>query len=121
MSADPFQKEMEEIQMLKDKYSETLQLLSNLQRKAFKEALSQCTAQFNLTGWGLAQISVPDESKISNIKIKEIPLKQDLLILMIKKGERMELVHGDTLLNRGDSLICIGTDKGILDFKEQVK
>jgi DNA gyrase/topoisomerase IV subunit A len=121
LSADQYQNELEEIHLLKDKYSEILQSLSNLQRKAFKEALSQCTAQFNRTGWGLAQINIPDESKISNIKIKEIPLKQDILILMIKKGERMELVHGDTLLERGDSLICIGTEKGILDFKERLK
>lgn len=121
LSADQYQNELKEIILLKDKYSETLQSLSNLQRKAFKEALSQCTAQFNRTGWGLAQINITSESKVSNIKIKEIPLQQDILILMIKKGERMELVHGDTLLERGDSLICIGTEKGILDIKEWLK
>ena len=118
-SLDPslFQQELEEIQTLKDKYSQALQELSILQRKALKEALSECTNQFNRTGWGLLQIAVPENTKYSQKKIKELPLSQNILVLMVKKENRMELAHGNTVLEVGDFLICIGNEKGLADLK----
>lgn len=112
-----FQQELEVIQSLKDKYSQALQELSVIQRKALKEALSECTDQFNRTGWGLLQIPVPENTKYAQKKIKELPLRQNILVLMVKKENRMELAHGNTVLEGGDFLICIGNEKGLADLK----
>jgi hypothetical protein len=113
-----FVQEMREIQTLKDQYALSLQELSDLQRRALKESLSHCSEQFQRTGWELAQIEAPAQLSFGKIKIKEIPLKQDFLILMIKKDNQMALVHGETVLDAGDTVICIGTGESLQKFKK---
>ncbi|MHB8481709.1 MAG: TrkA C-terminal domain-containing protein [Nitrospiria bacterium] len=116
-----FRQELERIQDLKNRYSQTLQELSDLQRKALKEALSECATQFNRTGWEFLQIPIPEKSKYAQKQIKELPPTRDILILMVKRENRMELVHGNTILEGGEALICIGTEKGLSDFKNLIR
>jgi hypothetical protein len=112
-----FVQELREIQTFKEQYAVSLQERSDLQRKALKESLSHCSEQFQRTGWELAQIEAPPQLSFGKIKVKEIPLKKDFLVLMIKKDEQMALVHGDTVLEAGDTVICIGTGESLQKFK----
>jgi TrkA family protein len=105
------------IQNLRDRYSLSLQELSDLQRQALRETLSHCSEQFQRTGWELAQIEAPDELSFRKIKIRDIPVKKDLLVLMIKKDNQMLIVNGDIFLEPGDTVICIGTTESLQAFK----
>lgn len=117
LKPEMFFEEVREIQSLKDKYSLSLQELSDLQRQALRETLSHCSEQFQRTGWELAQIEAPGELTFKEIKIREIPIKKDLLVLMIRKGNQMSLVHGETILEPRDTVICIGTKESLQSFK----
>lgn len=116
-----FVQELREIQTLKEQYALSLQELSDLQRNALKESLSHCSEQFQRTGWELAQIEASPLLPFTKIKIKDIPVKKDFLILMIKKGNQMSLVHGETVLEAGDTVICIGTGESLQKFRKFVQ
>lgn len=100
-------------QILKERYSQTLEDLYLLRRKALKDLLSDYTALINKTGWEMAQIPVPDEPFFNGKSIREFQLKEDSLILMVKKDTVMEIAHGNTLLQGGDILISVGTAAGL--------
>jgi Trk K+ transport system NAD-binding subunit len=112
-----FLQELREIQTLRDQYALSLQALSDLQRKALKDSLSNCSEQFQRSGWELAQIEAPANLSFGKIKIKEIPLKNDFLVLMIEKDNQLALVNGETVLQAGDTLICIGTGESLQKFR----
>ena|ERR1700693_3552023 len=112
-----FQNEFLEVQLLKERYSQTLEDLSLLRRKAIKDLLSDYTALINKTGWEMAQIQVPDEPFFHGKRIREFQLKEDSLILMVKKDTAMEIAHGNTLLQGNDILISIGTESGLKYLK----
>jgi hypothetical protein len=109
---------LREIDGLQDQYSQSLHDLSLLQQKALRESLSHCSEQFQKTGWELVEIETPVSFELPEFRIKEIPLRDDLLVLMIKKGNEMRLANGETLLEPGDALISIGTSESIRKFKQ---
>lgn len=115
--SEEFVRKIHEIQNLKDQYSLSLQELSDLQRKALQESLSHCTEQFQRSGWELAQIEVPSECALDKIRIKDIPIKKDFLVLMIRKDQQMALVTGETHLEPDNTLICIGTAESLQLFR----
>ncbi|ADY73936.1 TrkA-N domain protein [Desulfurobacterium thermolithotrophum DSM 11699] len=53
-------------------------------------------------------VEVEVDSSLSGRKISEAKLKSCRLIIAVKKGEKLFIAKGDTVLENGDKLICIG-------------
>ena len=50
-------------------------------------------------------------------KVKDIIFHQDGSLMLLKRGNEMEVPHGDTHLYMGDTLTIIGSETAIDDFK----
>lgn len=64
-----------------------------------------------------------EEIKITNKQIvgkqiKEIPFHKDGFLILIKKGEEIDIPHGDTYLKLNNIVVVLGTNKAILDIRE---
>ena len=66
----------------------------------------------------LADIKVTNP-KIDGQKVKDIIFHQDGALMLLKRGNEMEVPHGDTYLYLGDTLTIIGSETAIDDFKDK--
>ena len=57
--------------------------------------------------------------KIDGQKVKDIIFHQDGALMLLKRGNEMEVPHGDTYLYLGDTLTIIGSETAIDDFKDK--
>jgi len=64
----------------------------------------------------LADIQVTNP-KVDGQKVKDIIFHQDGSLMLLKRGNEMEVPHGDTHLYIGDTLTIIGSETAIDDFK----
>lgn len=64
----------------------------------------------------LADIEVTNPT-IDGQKVKDLIFHQDGSLMLLKRGNEMEVPHGDTHLYLGDTLTIIGSETAINDFK----
>lgn len=58
--------------------------------------------------------------KYDRTEIKEIPFHQDASLILYKRGDIMELPHGNTLLMKGDTVFVFGTISALEDTREKL-
>lgn len=66
-----------------------------------------------------------EETKVTNEEIagkqiKDISFHKDAYLMLIRRGDKMEVPHGDTFLRTGDIAIVFGTDTAIMDIKNML-
>ena len=66
----------------------------------------------------LADIKVTNP-RVDGQKVKDIIFHQDGSLMLLKRGNEMEVPHGDTHLYLGDTLTIIGSETAIDDFKDK--
>lgn len=66
----------------------------------------------------LADIKVTNPN-VDGQKVKDIIFHQDGSLMLLKRGNEMEVPHGDTHLYLGDTLTIIGSETAIDDFKDK--
>ncbi len=59
------------------------------------------------------EFSVHDQSTITGIPIKNLKLKPSILICYISRGKKAIIPWGDTMIENGDNVIIVTTQKGI--------
>jgi Kef-type K+ transport system membrane component KefB len=55
--------------------------------------------------------------QISGHQIKEIPFHKDGELILVRRGEQVEIPHGDTYLRKGDIVTIMATESALEDFR----
>ncbi|MCF8338919.1 MAG: cation:proton antiporter [Bacteroidales bacterium] len=58
--------------------------------------------------------------KYDRAQLKDIPFHQNASLLLYKRGEVMDLPHGDTQLMKGDKVFVFGTNTALEDTREKL-
>ncbi len=56
--------------------------------------------------------------KTAGKQIKEIPFHKDGQLILIRKNNKVEIPHGDTLLSEGDVITVMGTESALEDIRK---
>jgi len=59
--------------------------------------------------------------KMSGTQIKEVPFHKDGEIIIVRRGQQVEIPHGDTYLREGDVITVMGTDAAMEDFRTKFR
>jgi len=65
-------------------------------------------------------IRITDQT-ISGTQIKEIPFHRDGELILLRRGQNVEIPHGDTYLQQDDIVTIMGTESALLDFRNKFK
>ncbi len=65
-----------------------------------------------------------EETRISNkeldgTEVQNIPFPKDAYLMLVKKGDKMQVPHGDTCLKQGDTVIVFGTRSAMEQVKQR--
>lgn len=59
-------------------------------------------------------------NKYDGSQLKDIPFHQNASLILYKRGDLMELPHGDTPLMKGDTVFVFGTNTALEDTREKL-
>jgi len=66
------------------------------------------------------EITITHE-RMGGRQIKEIPFHKDGELILIRKGQKADIPHGDTILQVNDVVTVMGTEAALQDFREKFK
>jgi len=69
--------------------------------------------------YSIEETKVTSEAIAGN-QIKDISFHKDAYLMLIRRGDKMQVPHGDTFLRKGDIAIVFGTDTAIMDIKNML-
>lgn len=67
------------------------------------------------------EFKITNDASIVGIPVEELKLKDNLLLGCVTRKSRASIVNGKTVLEPGDTLIVITTNKGYKDIKDIIK
>jgi len=65
-------------------------------------------------------IKITDKN-ISGTQIKEIPLHVDGELILLRRGQKVEIPHGDTYLQQEDVVTVMGTESALQDYRKKFR
>lgn len=69
----------------------------------------------------LLELKIPSNSKMVGKAIMDLDFPNDVLIVMIRRGDKVITPSGRTVLNAEDTIMCAGDNKSLIEMNEIVK
>jgi len=66
------------------------------------------------------EITITNE-RIGGRQIKEIPFHKDGELILVRRGQKADIPHGDTYLQINDVVTVMGTEAALQDFREKFR
>jgi Trk K+ transport system NAD-binding subunit len=67
-----------------------------------------------------SQITIPGNAAIVGKRVSEIGLPQECLIVSVRRGRKLQVAHGHTVLRAGDQLTVFADDECLPIVQEQL-
>jgi Trk K+ transport system NAD-binding subunit len=73
-----------------------------------------------LDGAGFTQIDIPPDAPTVGRRISEIALPDDCLIVSVRRGRKLYIAHGNTLLQREDLVTVFAADDCLPEVRKRL-
>jgi CIC family chloride channel protein len=74
----------------------------------------------NLDGAGFAHIGLPPDAPAAGQRVSEIELPDDCLIVSVRRGRKLHIAHGNTLLEPEDLVTVFATDECLPEVQKRL-
>jgi CIC family chloride channel protein len=73
-----------------------------------------------LDGASFTHISIPPDTPAAGRRVSEIDLPEDCLIVSVRRGRRLHIAHGYTVLQPGDLVTVLARDECLLEVQKRL-
>ncbi len=110
----------QQLQRLKVEYLDVTRLMATTIENLILRPTTYHALVETFENYNIEEINITDD-KMSGAQIKEIPFHKDGELILVRRGDRMEIPHGDTYLQKGDIVTVMGTEQALQDFRKKFR
>jgi Kef-type K+ transport system membrane component KefB len=110
----------QQLQRLKVEYLDVTRLMATTIENLILRPTTYHALVETFENYNVEDINITDEN-MSGAQIKEIPFHKDGELILVRRGDRMEIPHGDTYLQKGDIVTVMGTEQALQDFRKKFR
>ena len=107
----------EQLQRLKVEYLDVTRLMATtLENLIIRPTTYQALVE-TFENYNVEDIKINNPS-IDGSQIKEFPFHKDGELILVRRGEKVEIPHGDTYVHAGDIVTVMGTEAALQNFRK---
>jgi Trk K+ transport system NAD-binding subunit len=110
----------QQLQRLKVEYLDVTRLMATTIENLILRPSTYQTLVETFENYTVEDITITND-QISGNQIKEIPFHKDGELILVRRGEHVEIPHGDTYLQKGDLVTVMGTESAMQDFRRKFR
>lgn len=110
----------QQFQRLQVEYLDETRLLATTIENLILRPSTYHTLTESFENYHLEDITITNK-QVSGRQVKELPFHKDGELILVRKGQKVEIPHGDTYLQLHDIVTVMGTESALQDFRVKFK
>lgn len=110
----------QQFQQLKVEYLDVTRLIATTLESLIVRPTTYHALVETFENYNVEDIQITNKA-ISGTQIKDLPVDEDGVLILVRRGERMEIPHGETYLQKGDIVTVMGTEASLQDYRKKFR